>query len=562
MAQEAAEDLYKVIGIDFGTTSVSACVFADNQCKVVTDAETGRLISSVIRFDQRVLFGEKARTSTISPLYVSDIKSMIGLKQIPEEVINGIKGCSVTKDDRGKSMIQFDNPLPGFEESPYPSIYPEFLLALIMRYVALQGSLIANLRMESTVISVPPSFSLKQIHVMKTAASLANLRVSRIVTDPQAIMTMMLSQTPDVECKCVVYDLGGGDFHLSYLEKDRNHLTLIDSEKVSGLSGAVIDKTFAEYLRQMTGSQEDLIDEAERVKMDLSANERATLSINSFEVTRDQFYDACEPVFEKIVNALKAFIDKHNFKFEGEDKLVIVGGNSQMMTIYEMILSEFPKGIILQSPDQLVANGCLVVAMDMIQETSSFNNVLPCSLYYSANQKGAYHLFDKFTPLSKCEKMVSHIPKLLSSTNRLYVFDNSDSYIGYFDIPTNIEESDYLCCFSISDDFEIKLDIVNGEHRKICSCSLQYYDEVEESDMKTFSLVSEFTSQLRRIIACFSRPEFGSDPNVATLLGIMDQYYDQESSFRLYPSQDMTENLNTVMKEFSDLYYEYYNNEL
>lgn len=562
MAQEGTEDLFKIIGIDFGTSTVSACVFEDNQCKVITDDETGRLIPSVIRFDSRVLFGENAKTNTNSPLYISDIKSIIGLKQIPEEVINSIKGCHVTQDDKGKSMIQFDNRLEEFDRNP--SIYPEFLLALIMRYIAIKGSLSARIQIEKTVISVPPSFSLRQIHAMKVAASLAGLKVLRVVTDPQAIMTMMLSQTPDAECKSVVYDLGGGEFHLSYLQKDKDHLTLIDSEKLSDLSGAVIDQTFAEYLRNITGYPEDLMAEAERLKIELSMTERATLSMNGQEITRDQFVDACEAIFDRIVDALEAFIDKNKIQFEEEDKLLIVGGNSQIMNLVEKFYEKcpYPNVITLQSPDQLVASGCQVMAMDTIQEYSSFNNVLPCTLYYSANQKGAYRLFDKYTPLSECKKMISDIPKLLSSTNRLYIFDNTDSYIGYFDIPTNIEDKDYLCCFSMSDDFEIKLDIVNGERRKICSCSLQYYDEVEESDIQIFSMVNEFTSQLRRIISCFSRPEFASDPNVSQLLQIMSQYYDQESSFRLYPDNDMKENLNTLMKEFSELYYDYYINEL
>lgn len=569
MEEGACEYPFPVIGIDIGQSTISGCVYANNEYLIVSDSENGKMISDAIRFDDRITFGEEAKAGIgDTSLVLKNLKNLIGLKNIPDEVMNSLKGCSVIRDEQGIPKICFDNNVQDMNGEP--SIYPEFAFALLLRHVVVQGSIAYGCAINNAVIAIPSTYTLKQIHVVKKCASYIGLNILKLVVGPQAFTAYTLLNQPSFRGNMSVYDLGGDNFVFSSLCIDDDGIKLLATTKDNVNSGYGIDDLFDSSLREsITDINHPYTIDAEQLKIDLSVNEMAPLIIDNqqYDITRELFDQCFASTWGSIIHSLQTFIEQSPYPSPESQPIYVCGGNANIPSLQQAFLT-FPIPVTMfMNSDQSIVTECLLLGIDLIQGNNAFQtipiqNCLLHNLYYSFNQRGSYHLFDAFTSLQECKKIINHIPSFLSSTHRIYICDSKDSWLGYFEIPVeSIHEEDYGCYFHIDDSYELYMDVVSKDRKVLCKCEFVYYDELPAKEIQSFKLMNEYTDQVRRIIAEFSKPEYEGVENLNDILSLMMSYYERESALRLYP-QDDDSVVTGQIQEFTQYYYDYYKNSI
>lgn len=570
MEEGASAYPFPVIGIDIGQSTISGCVFANNEYLIVSDSVTGRMIPDAIRFDNKIAFGDEVKAgSRDTSLVLKNLKNLIGLKNIPDEIINSLQGCSVIRDEQGIPKIRFENNVQDMNGEP--SIYPEFAFALLLRHVVVQGSIAYGCAIKNAVIAIPSTYTLKQIHVLKKCASYIGLNILRLVVGPQAFTAYTLLSNPSFRGNMNVYDLGGDNFVFSSLCVDDDGIKLLATTKDTENSGYGIDDFFDSRLHESIDESVNhpFTIDAEQLKIDLSVNDIAPLIIDNqqYDITRQLFDQCFEYTWGSITHSLQSFIAQSPFPSPELQPVYVCGGNANIPSLQQAFMNLPTQVTMFMNSDQSIVTECLVLGIDLIQDNSSLQtipiqNCLLHNLYYSFNQRGSYHLFNAFTPLQDCKKIINHIPSFLSSTKRIYICDSKDSWLGYFEIPVElIHDDDYGCYFHMDDSYELYMDIVIKDRKVLCKCEFHYYDELPEKDIQSFKLVNEYTDIVRRIIAEFSKPEYSSSENVNEILNIMSSNYERESVLQLYPLEDDSI-ITGQIQEFTQYYYEYYKNSI
>jgi len=100
-------------------------------------------------------------------------------------------------------------------------------------------------RPRRAVITVPAYFDNLQREATRDAGELAGLTVERLVNEPTAAAVNYQSGREE---RVLVYDLGGGTFDVSVLERDAGFLEVKASRGDTHLGGDDIDRALVEWV--------------------------------------------------------------------------------------------------------------------------------------------------------------------------------------------------------------------------------------------------------------------------------------------------------------------------
>ena len=149
--------------------------------------------------------------------------------------------------------------------------------------------------LDGAVITVPAYFDDAQRQATKDAATLAGIKVLRLLNEPTAAAIAygldQLSEqqeeassekTQDVHKKderlIAVYDLGGGTFDISILRLSRGVFEVLATGGDSALGGDDIDYAIAEWLRSELAMNNDLSKSEQRVLIEVAKHAKEELS--------------------------------------------------------------------------------------------------------------------------------------------------------------------------------------------------------------------------------------------------------------------------------------------
>ena len=179
----------EVVGIDLGTTNSLVGTVVDGRVRLFPDAHGEVLLPSVVGTDERggIVVGRAARNRrALDPNgTVVSIKRKMGTEVRVQVGTNALSPTEVS------ALL---------------------LGALIDRAEAALGS-----RPRRAIITVPAFFDDAQRQATRDAGEIAGLLVERLVNEPTA--AAVAHQTGGEE-RVLVYDLGGGTFDVSVLERD------------------------------------------------------------------------------------------------------------------------------------------------------------------------------------------------------------------------------------------------------------------------------------------------------------------------------------------------------
>jgi molecular chaperone DnaK len=349
--------------------------------KVIPNEEGGRTTPSIVAFTksgERLVGAVAKRQAITNPENtVYSIKRFMGrrlnevgdeLKMVPYKVV--AKGDNIAVVAQGKEYTA-----------------PE-ISAMILQKLKKAAEDYLGGSVTEAVITVPAYFNDAQRQATKDAGKIAGLDVKRIVNEPTAAaLAYGLDKKKDETI--AVYDFGGGTFDISILEVGEGVIEVKSTNGDTHLGGDNLDQRIVDWLigefKADTGldlhdkgnemALQRLRDAAEKAKIELSTAQESEINLPFITadasgpkhlvrtLKRPQLEQMVDDLLQKSVGPCKQALKDAGVDASKIDEVVLVGGQTRMPAIQELVKKLFGKephkGV---NPDEVVAIGAAVQA--------------------------------------------------------------------------------------------------------------------------------------------------------------------------------------------------------
>jgi molecular chaperone DnaK len=238
------------------------------------------------------------------------------------------------------------------------------------------------------VITVPAYFNDAQRQATKDAGRIAGLDVKRIVNEPTAAaLAYGLDKKKDETI--AVYDFGGGTFDVSVLEVGEGVIEVKSTNGDTHLGGDNLDQRIVDWLIEEFKKDEGLDlrakgnemalqrlkDAAEKAKIELSTTVETEINLPFItadatgpkhlvkKLTRSKLEQLVEDLLQRSIEPCKKALADAGIDASKIDEVVLVGGQTRMPAIQELVKKLFGKephkGV---NPDEVVAIGAAIQA--------------------------------------------------------------------------------------------------------------------------------------------------------------------------------------------------------
>jgi molecular chaperone DnaK len=371
----------KIIGIDLGTTNSCVAVLEGGEPKVIANEEGARTTPSIVAFSKsgERLVGQVAKRQAITnpENTIFSIKRFMGrrynevtdeMKMVPYKVVQ--QGDHIAVVAQGKEYT------------------PPEISAMILQKLKKSAEAYLGETVTQAVITVPAYFNDAQRQATKDAGKIAGLDVKRIVNEPTAAaLAYGLDKKKDETI--AVYDFGGGTFDISILEVGEGVIEVKSTNGDTHLGGDNLDQRIVEWLiaefKQEEGldlsskgnemALQRLKDAAEKAKIELSTTVETEINLPFItadatgpkhlvrKLTRAKLEQLVSDLVERSLEPCKKAMADANVTPKDIDEVVLVGGQTRMPKIQELVKGLFGKephrGV---NPDEVVAVGAAVQA--------------------------------------------------------------------------------------------------------------------------------------------------------------------------------------------------------
>ena len=435
------------IGLDFGTTYSCIGVWQNGGVEIIPNEIGERTTPSVILFESKnkILVGEETlnRVCKDPKRKIYQIKRLIGKDY--DEIKDLIKTFQfeIIKEESGeRPLIKIT-----YDGQTSQEFSPEQLASLIIKKMLKSAELyLNNTKITDLVITVPAYFDNKQINGIKNAVELVgDINLSQIIKEPSAASLaydfdndfsgisllspfnqgnslIMQAAAPNIlgmtsECfknsflnndknlvykenidtnksknekehkKILVFDLGGGTYDVSLIEKYGKDSETKCYSGDSQLGGADFDIKLMNYcimeFSKKSGYNVNIINAdhkalqrlriaCETSKKILSVRNKDNIYVENFikdislnvEITRANFENICSELFEKLIPSIEKVLRISKWGKKDINEIVLVGGSSKIPKIKEKLKDIFENVKINDSinPDESVAYGATILA--------------------------------------------------------------------------------------------------------------------------------------------------------------------------------------------------------
>jgi molecular chaperone HscC len=387
-----------VIGIDLGTT-YSLVSHLDGEHPVVLPNALGELLTpSAVSIDDdgSVLVGAAARARAVT---------------------HADRTCVAFKRDMGTDR---STTLAGRTFTPIE------LSALVLGALKQDAEAALGGAIDEAVVTVPAYFGERQRQATRDAATLAGLKVERMINEPTAAALAYGLHARGRDASIVVLDLGGGTFDVTILEIVDGVIEVQASAGDARLGGedfvdALVVDTRARIEREhgrLHASAEGALREAcELAKRRLSTSASTDVTLPALRLASERTIDVSLPIdraladrlFEPLFTRMRAPIQRalsDARKRPGDlAEVLLVGGATRMPQVAQLAAKTFGRmPLRTLPPDEAVALGAAVqaalVAEHAAVEDVVVTDVAPFTLgIATAERAGRAHVGGLFTPI-------------------------------------------------------------------------------------------------------------------------------------------------------------------
>jgi molecular chaperone DnaK len=372
----------KIIGIDLGTTNSVVAAMVGGEPTVISSAEGGRTVPSVVGFGKggERLVGQLAKRQAVTnpTNTVFSIKRFMGRRFDDAESLKtkGLVPYVVEKDAGSDGVkVKVDG----------GSYSPQEISAMILQKLKADAEAFLGEKITEAVITVPAYFDDTQRQATKDAGRIAGLDVKRIINEPTAA-ALAYGLDKKKEEKIAVYDLGGGTFDISILELGDGVFEVKSSNGDTHLGGddfdqRIIDWLLAEFkkdqgidLSKDQQALQRLKEAAEKAKIELSGTGQTEINLPYITadatgpkhvvvtLTRAKLEALVADLIEQTKAPVLAALKDSGLKASEIDEVVLVGGMTRMPAVVEAVKALFggkepSKGV---NPDEVVAIGAAI----------------------------------------------------------------------------------------------------------------------------------------------------------------------------------------------------------
>jgi len=355
------------VGIDLGTTHSLVASVRNSVAECLPDAQGQVILPSAVRYlenDGRQIGSDALRAQAEDPQ-----NTLVSVKRF-----------------MGRGLKDIAN----VDKLPYQFVDKPGMLAIQTRAgekspVEVSAEILATLRFRAedtfnddlygAVITVPAYFDDAQRQATKDAAQLAGLNVLRLINEPTAAaIAYGLDQSS--EGVYAIYDLGGGTFDISILRLTRGVFEVLATGGDSALGGDDYDRALVEFVQSTTqcviatpSDKAQVMVAARACKEALSTQDsvqfEATLSSGAVasKVTRAQFEEACKPLTQRTLNAVRKALRDAGLQKQDIQGVVMVGGSTRMPHIQTAVAELLGcEPLTNLNPDEAVALGAAIQA--------------------------------------------------------------------------------------------------------------------------------------------------------------------------------------------------------
>src|SRR5438128_9480125 len=369
----------KVLGIDLGTTNSVTAIMEGGEPTVLENAEGSRLTPSVVAVNPKTgerLVGQVARRQAITnpENTIFSVKRFMGRKFDDPEVQRALKVVpyKVTRAPNGDIQVM----MAGKTYSP-----PEISAMILQKLKADAESKLGE-KITQAVITVPAYFNDSQRQATKDAGKIAGLEVLRIINEPTAASLAYGLDKQGKDEVIAVYDLGGGTFDISILSVGEGVFEVKATNGDTFLGGDDFDQRIIDWivdefkkdqgidLRQDRMALQRLKEAAEKAKIELSSTQSTEINLPfitadasgpkhlSLNLTRSKLEQLVGDLIERTRGPVQQPIKDAGITARDIDEVVLVGGQTRMPAIQEMVKQVFSKEPHKgANPDEVMAIG-------------------------------------------------------------------------------------------------------------------------------------------------------------------------------------------------------------
>ncbi|MDE7398883.1 MAG: Hsp70 family protein [Oscillospiraceae bacterium] len=366
-----SETTTTTFGIDLGTTYSCISYLKDGHPTVCVNVEGERTTPSVVRMltsDPEPVVGKTAKDTSI--IY-------------PDDTIQFVK-----------SKIGKVETFEIGDESNRRTVSPVQVSAEILKKLAADASQYTGMTVKDVCITVPAYFGNNEKAATKQAGIDAGLNVISIVEEPTAAAFYYLCERDDTDATVCVYDLGGGTFDVTALEKKGTEIRVLTTQGDHDLGGKNWDAELISYVeskfREETNLDpeeeldvdfiQDLQLKCEEAKKQLTFSQTASIAMKldnkhkaNITVTREEFEDITSALLQTSIDLTSKVFDEVEASGKKIDKLLLVGGSSIMPQVNAAVQEAFGSRvdeILVNDPNESVSKGaCIFCAWSLLHST-------------------------------------------------------------------------------------------------------------------------------------------------------------------------------------------------
>ncbi len=383
LSSESAISKKLALGIDLGTTNSLIAFKNGKKVSLIGDENGDALIPSVVHFPENgsVIVGENAKNKlNIDPLNtVSSVKRLIGRGK--KDLLNKSNFFPYKFDLSDDRFLKVETRKGIFSPVEISSEILKFLNKRALEFLKRD--------IDGVVITVPAYFDEAQRQATKDSATLAGMKVLRLLNEPTAA-AIAYGLDLQEEGTVAVYDLGGGTFDISILRLVKGVFEVLATGGDASLGGDDFDYAIVNWMIQslklnVDGNvkmESELLLAARAAKENLSAsNQKRSVVINFYEnqlvLSRDQYEGLTQDLVKKTIRACKQTLRDASLKIDEIDNVLLVGGSSRNFNVQTEVKKLFkiqPRCDL--DPDKVVAIGAAYQADILIGNRNDENPLL------------------------------------------------------------------------------------------------------------------------------------------------------------------------------------------